>query len=209
MATTSDKNETADARERDERREEAARLIALMAVGDHPALGKLYDLLGAVIYSLASRMLSDGREAEEVTQDVFLSAWQKAASYDASRASPLTWLGSMTRNRCIDRLRKSGRRIPQAPPEQEDSAPDRNVAVAEDRLSDPFLMLSLAELGVQIQKCLGLLPEGQRDVVELAYFEGLTHEEIAERTARPSGTVKSRLRLALEKLRGCLGGAAT
>ena len=95
MESLQDSTHSSEESDRDERRDEATRLLALMVKGELSALGALYDLLGALVYSLASRILSDSREAEEVTQDVFLSVWQKASSYDASRASPLTWVSNI------------------------------------------------------------------------------------------------------------------
>lgn len=174
-----------------------------LAARDQGALAAIYDRYGRVVYSLASRMLSDPREIEEVTQDVFLSIWRSPSAYRPQLSSPLTWLAALTRNKCIDRLRKSGRRIP-APPDDPESAA---VFTDESRSSNPFLMAALQDLSRQVRDCLGRLSGDQRKAVELAYFECLTHSEIAERLAEPSGTVKSRLRLAMGKLRLCLGGS--
>ena len=176
-------------------------LLERMAARQTDALGQFYDRYSRVVFSLASRILSDRREAEEVTQDVFLAAWNRAADYRAARALPLTWLTAITRNKCIDRLRKSGRRLPSPPSQEED---DRVSVLDPDRAANPFLMAALHDLSRQIQDCLGRLPGQQRQAVELAYFEGSTHVEIAERLAEPTGTIKSRLRLALDKLRNCL-----
>jgi len=178
-----------------------ASLLERMAARQTEALGQFYDRYSGPVFSLAVRILSDRREAEEVTQDVFLAAWNRAADYRATRALPLTWLTAITRNKCIDRLRKSGRRLPSPPSQEED---DRTPVLDPDRAANPFLMAALQDLSRQIQDCLGRLPGQQRQAVELAYFEGSTHVEIAERLAEPMGTIKSRLRLALDKLRNCL-----
>lgn len=179
--------------------EEAALLVNLDR-SDPETLAALYDRFAKVVYSLASRMLSDPQELEEVTQDVFLSIWKNSEKYDPDRSSPLTWIASITRNKCIDRLRKAGRRIPRAYGED-----DNQIPVIDDRAgSNPFLMASMTDLSEQVQICLDHLSETQRETVDSAYFDCLTTGQIAEKFSVPLGTVKSRLRLAMDKLRRCL-----
>ncbi len=180
--------------------QEEVEMLMRLNTKDPEAFAVLYDRFGRVVFSLASRMLSDPREAEEVTQDVFVAIWKNSANYSEKCSSPLTWIATITRNKCIDRLRKAGRRIPEADREEE-----LQIPVTDDRAaSDPFLMVALSDLSKQVNECLAHLSNPQRAAVDSAYFECLTTSEIAERYSIPQGTVKSRLRLAMDKLRRCL-----
>ena len=174
-------------------------LFASLAAQDPAALGALYDRYGKILYSLASRIIRDGSECEEIVQDVFLALWKNPSIYRSERSSPLTFLTSITRNKCIDRLRKAGRRIPSVPGEL-----DLSDLVADDRTPDPYRSAELDDLSTQVRACLGALPEPQRATVESSYFENLGPDEIAALYELPTATVKSRLRLALDKLRRCL-----
>lgn len=175
--------------------------LLLRLDGKNPdTLGALYDRYGRVVFTLASRILNDARESEEVTQDVFLAIWKKPDSYDPKKASPITWLATLTRNKCIDRMRKAGRRIPAAGGEE-----DVPVTVDENPTSSPFLMSALSDLSEQVHSCLSRLSDSQRTAVESAYFDSLSMTEISKKLSVPSGTVKSRIRLAMDKLRSCLG----
>lgn len=174
-------------------------LLVRLDSGDPADLAALYDRYGRVLFSLAARILHDLRECEEVVQDVFVSLWRNPSLYRPEVSSPLTFLTAITRNKCIDRMRKAGRRLP---PGQEN--PDFIHIAAEDRASDPYRMAELDDLTKQVRDCLGHLPDPQRSTIESAYFENLGIEEIASRSQLPAATVKSRLRLALDKLRRCL-----
>lgn len=174
-------------------------LFTHLAARDPGALGALYDRYGKILYSLASRMIRDGRECEEIVQDVFLALWKNPSLYRPDRSSPLTFLTSITRNKCIDRLRKAGRRIPSSGVEME-----LMHLIEDDRSPDPVRSAELDDLSAQVRNCLGALPEPQRVTIESSYFEGMVPEEIAARFELPAATVKSRLRLALDKLRRCL-----
>ena len=174
-------------------------LFTNLAARDPGALGALYDRYGKILYSLAFRIIRDGSECEEIVQDVFLALWKNPSLYRPDRSSPLTFLTSITRNKCIDRLRKAGRRLPTATGDA-----DFSELVADDRSSDPYRSAELDDLSAQVRSCLGALPEPQRVTVESSYFEGLGPEEIATLFELPTATVKSRLRLALDKLRRCL-----
>ncbi len=174
-------------------------LIVRLDSQDPADLAALYDRYGRVLFSLAARVLQDLRECEEVVQDVFVSLWRNPSVYCPEVSSPLTFLTAITRNKCIDRMRKAGRRLP---PGHE--APDFFEIAAEDRASDPYRMAELDDLSRQVRDCLGHLPDPQRITIESAYFENLGIEEIAHRSQLPPATVKSRLRLALDKLRRCL-----
>lgn len=156
-------------------------------------IGRLYDAYGAPALALAVRMLGDHMAAEEVVQDVFLSAWRSAASFDPSRGTPRAWLLASVHHRCIDRLRGRGGRS-----RRHVSLDILNEGVAG---SDTFDQVAQRLQTAAIRQALAALPIEQRQAIELAYFEGLTQVAIAERLTIPLGTVKGRLRLALEKLR--------
>lgn len=176
-------------------------LLERIAAGDERALGELYDRYGRTVYSLSLAILRESADAEEAVIDTFNQAWRSAASYDASRGVVAAWLCTIARSRALDMSRARGRRA---------RALDRAAAL--DALadfepsagSDPGLDLGLGELRQLITRSLAALPDAQRQVIELAYFGGLTQSEIAERLGEPLGTIKTRTRTALEKLRGLL-----
>ena len=169
-------------------------LVARIESRDADALALLYDRHSARLLGLAQRILGDTGEAEEVLQEVFLHVWKAAATFDASRGPVLAWLLVATRSRSIDRLRS---RRPQW------SAGVRSLEEAPETASREDLEADAAgrEWEAQCRAAIAELPEEQRRALELAYFEGLTHQEIAQRTATPLGTVKTRVRLGLMKLR--------
>jgi RNA polymerase sigma-70 factor (ECF subfamily) len=169
-------------------------LVARIEARDPDALALLYDRHGARLMGLAHRILGDNGEAEEVVQEVFLFAWRSAASFDASRGSVLAWLLVATRSRSIDRLRArrpAGRTTPRGLDEVSEAAGPEDVEAA----------VRGRQWEARCREAVRELPDEQRRALELAYFEGLTHQEIAERTATPLGTVKTRVRLGLMKLR--------
>ena len=169
-------------------------LIRQMAAGDREAFGSFYDRYASLVYPLIVRIVRDRSDAADVLQDVFWEAWQSAASYDPSRGSPEAWMIMRARARAIDRVRALRRRGETfvAPMEEAISAaPDVPGGDAAERAEDR---------GV-IQGALGQLSVAQREVIELAYYAGLTQTEIAERLKQPLGTVKTRIRLGLERLR--------
>lgn len=169
-------------------------LVARIERRDADALAALYDRYGARLLGLAARILGDTGEAEEVLQEVFLYVWRSAASFDGGRGSVLAWLIVATRSRSIDRLRArrpaavgAFARLEDAP---EAAAADDVEAASADRQWEALCRSVLAEL-----------PGEQRRALEMAYFGGLTHNEISEQTGTPLGTVKTRIRLGLMKLR--------
>lgn len=172
---------------------EDAVLLKRIAQGDRNAFMELYHRYASLVYSMALRVVGDSQTAEEVTQDVFMKVWQKGALYDANRGRFSSWLLSVTRFTAIDRLRYEKRR-PAA-----DAAPRETILPHElHRMgTDPARW----EQGQELRLLIEHLPPEQREVVELAYFGGLTHRELAEHLNIPLGTVKSRLRLGLNKLR--------
>ena len=169
-------------------------LMARIEARDADALGLLYDCHAARLLGLAERIVGGGGEAEEVLQEVFLHVWRAAASYDASRGSVLAWLLVATRSRSIDRLR-ARRPASRGELKRLDEVPEAAspLDVESDSVSRQWEAIC--------RSAIGELPEEQRRVLELAYFEGLTQVEIAERTLTPLGTVKTRARLGLMKLR--------
>jgi len=169
------------------------RLVARIRAGDETAMSELYDRYGKVVYAVALRVLQETGAAEDVLQEILVQLWRRPDSFDASRGSLAAWLTVITRNRAIDRVRK---RRPEV--ELEDIV----IAGGPD-LSDE------AERALMVERIRGALTEmnpGQRKALELAYFEGLTHTEIAEKTGEPLGTIKTRIRSALQQLRAKFGG---
>jgi len=171
-----------------------------MAKGDPDALAELYDRYGGRVYSLAHRIVRDAGEAEDVVQDVFVQAWRQASRYSPSRGVVAAWLVTLARSRAIDRLRAR-----RARPE-EGAGEDASARVADSGPPIEWQYLSSEQLRL-VRAALERLPFLQRAAIELAYFEGLTHVEIAARLEEPLGTVKTRIRSALAKLRESLVGA--
>ena len=170
-----------------------------LAAGDGDAAARLYDRHARAVYSLALRIVNDEGDAEDVVQEVFAQAWRQAARYDASRGVVGAWLLMMTRSRAIDKLR-SARARPDSRAVDDPRVIDEMPAVLRDA---PSRIID-AENALLAQRALAELPLLQRLVIELAYYEGLTQREIADRLEQPLGTVKSRLRLGLLKLRDAL-----
>lgn len=168
-------------------------LLQRIAQGDKEAFMELYHRYVNLVYSMALRVVRDEQTAEEVTQDVFMKIWQKGTLYDARRGRFSSWLLSVTRFTAIDRLRYEKRR-PAANEVVQEALPPQGLR----RLSAKH---ALWEQGQQLRMLIEQLPPEQREVVELAYFGGLTHRELAAHLNLPLGTVKSRLRLGLNKLR--------
>jgi RNA polymerase sigma-70 factor, ECF subfamily len=171
-----------------------AALVAAMERRDADALGALYDRYAARLLGLAYRILGETGEAEEVVQEVFLHAWRAAGTFDPTRGSVPAWLLVATRSRAIDRLRT---RRPVAAASAEGRGPLDDLASRDDVEGSS----ASREWETLCRGAIGELPADQRQVLELAYFDGLTHQEISERTATPLGTVKTRIRLGLMKLR--------
>jgi RNA polymerase sigma-70 factor (ECF subfamily) len=174
-------------------------MIRRMAAGDESALGELYDQWLTLVHSIAVQMLRDAREAEEVVEEAFWQAWRQAGRYDASRGAVSTWLTTIVRSRALDRLR--ARRRAREEPWSQLEGNDVDQLPSESGSGDPLAAAELAERRTLVRAALVALPAEQRQVMELAYFGGLSQSEIAERLALPLGTVKTRARLALEKLR--------
>jgi RNA polymerase sigma-70 factor, ECF subfamily len=163
-------------------------LVTAVQSGDQSAMAALYDRYSSIVYSVALRVLQDTAAAEDVLQDIFMQLWRKPAAFDASRGNMAAWLAVIARNRAIDALR---RRRPQ------DDIDEVMVSVEPDLASE-------AERSRAMEKVRGALqamPPAQRAALEMAYFEGLTHAEIAEKSGDPLGTIKTRIRAGLLTLR--------
>jgi RNA polymerase sigma-70 factor (ECF subfamily) len=165
-----------------------------MARSEHGALARTYDLMGPVVFSLAVRMLRDRPAAEDVTQDIFVQVWRQAANYDTSRGSPEAWIMMIARTRILDRLRSRSAGIVLKP--VGDNLPD-----APDAEDWPEDLAITRENAVNVRMALAELPNDQKHAIELAFFDGLTHVEISEKLSVPLGTIKTRIRLGLMKIR--------
>ncbi len=180
-------------------------LIAKMAQGEESAASVLYDRHGAVMYGLALRMVGEAADAEEVVLDAFAQAWRDAGRYDTSRGSVAGWLTTITRTRALDLIRARGRR---AKATDIASATLDEPAAMGSGFAAPDVQVQETERSVAVKSALNQLPTSQRAAIELAFFEGLTHHEVAERLSEPLGTVKTRIRLGMQKLRDALSGLA-
>ena len=187
-----------------EQHEDVAR-VAGAARGNGAALAALYDRHARAVYSLALRVVADEADAEEVVQEVFDQAWRQASRYDPARGTVVAWLLNMARTRAIDRLRARRARPDRAGLESEHAV----ERTAGDLAADPLDALDTARDAVRVRQALQQLPLIQRVAIELAYFEGLTQTEIAARLEEPLGTVKTRIRVALLKLRDALSGSGS
>lgn len=171
-------------------------LIRLMSKGDEGALSELYDRFGRLVYSIALNALGDTSLAEEITQDVFFRVWKNAATYRAEHGKVVTWMAGITRNRAIDEIRRLNVR-----PEAELSPwGDEEVGLMDEKMNVEE-SIELTQRQNRVRKAISQLPHEQRQVLAYAYFQGYSHREIAEKLNEPLGTVKTRIRLAMKKLK--------
>lgn len=169
-----------------------------MARGDSSALADLYDGFGAAVYSLAWRIVGNPSDAEDVTQEVFAQAWRQAEQYDPARATPAGWLLMLARSRALDRIRARSSALRAA------TVPLDNLdALASDQ-EDAEAQAMAGQRAARVRAAVAGLPEAQRTALELAFYRGLTHPEIASVLSAPLGTVKTRVRAALMTLRTAL-----
>lgn len=174
-------------------------LVRLIVQARAEALSALYDRYGRLVFSLALNSVGDPAAAEEITQDVFLRVWQRAHQYHADRAKVSTWLTSIARHRAIDQLRRRGSRSEQHSVAWSELPPD-----AEPSVNGPEHVAFLTLERERVRTAIAQLSAEQKQVLALAYFQGLTHSQIAEALALPLGTVKTRVRLGMQKLRDLL-----
>lgn len=173
------------------------RLVQRVAAGDRDAFGALFDRHGRIVLGILVRMLSSAPEAEEVLQEVFLQVWTGADRYRPERGTPVGWMVMMARSRALDRLRSDRARV-----RREDTIGREAPTLSADPSS--LERLEVSDRRREVLELLGTLPPDQRECLELAFFDGLTHSEIAERLGAPLGTVKSRILMAMRKLRVAL-----
>ena len=193
-----------------ERSRDLAAALARSVLGDRAAFKRVYDLSSGHLFAVILRIQRDRDLADELLQEVYVSAWKAAGSFDASRAQPMTWLTQIARNKAIDSLRRA-----QAQPRTEslhaadddDDRPDAQARLV-DEAPGPAALLERASDARQLGQCMEGLSAPQRQSVALAFFDGLSHAEVADQLRQPLGTVKSWVRRALMTLKGCLEKAA-
>lgn len=175
-----------------------AELSAGLRSRDPQALARLYDRYASLVHGLVLRIVKSPHDAEEVTQDVFLYAWQRSTQFDAQRGNLAAWLLVLARSRAIDRLRARRSR------ERSVEAATAAAAFVPAAPPDPAAATFDAEHRARIERALASLPEAQRQAVQIAFFEGLSHTEVADRIGAPLGTVKTRIRQGMLRLREVL-----
>jgi RNA polymerase sigma-70 factor, ECF subfamily len=190
-----------------------AQLVQRVALGDEPALGELYDRHANAVFRLAFRLVGDRQLAEEVLQETYLALWNRAELFNPAAGSLTAWLLTIARNRSVDRLRAAGRRPVQIPMSAAVGPDDRDEGGVEwtlatgtllgaaQQVADPQEALDQAWLKDAVRQALDGVPDLERRAIELAYYEELTQTEIAQRLGWPLGTVKTRTRRALSRLR--------
>ncbi len=179
-------------------------LVVRMARGDEQAMQALVQAHGGVVYALARSILREPADAEEVAADTFMQAWRSAASFDPTRSSVVGWLGVIARSRALDRLRARNRQGRFLTHDTEFMQVEASEVAQPDSLT-PDRAAEKEEARTLVASALRELPEPQRQVIELAYFGGLSQSEIATRLAMPLGTVKTRTLAAMKQLRARLG----
>jgi RNA polymerase sigma-70 factor (ECF subfamily) len=190
------------------RSREVAALLARAALADRAAFARLYEVTSAQLFAVVLRIQRDRALAEELLQEIYVSVWRSAAAFDASRSQPLTWLVSIARNRAIDSLRRA-----QAQPQwtsgtrEDDPGDDDALERVADPAPGPLELLDRACDARELSRCIENLSPAQRQSVALAFYDGLSHAEVAAHLQQPMGTVKSWLRRALVALKGCLDAA--
>ena len=188
------------ARESEQSPESADSLLALTAVGDQAAFARLYDLMAPRVFGLVRRVLRDPAQSEEVTQEVFLEIWQSATRFDTARGTAVTWIMTMTHRRAVDRVRAA-----QSSRVRDSKVGLRDYAPPFDEVSETVEVTLEHE---RVMRAMSRLTDLQRQAVTLAYFGGFTHTEVAAMLHIPVGTIKTRLRDGMIRLRDELGVAS-
>jgi RNA polymerase sigma factor (sigma-70 family) len=202
-------NNKVDEKDWPERSRELAQLLAQSGLGDRRAFARLYERTSGHLFAVVLRIQRDRATAEDLLQEIYVSVWKAAAGFDAARAQPLTWLTHIARNKAIDSLRRAQAqpRLESTTRDEDDDRPDAAEALA-DAGPGPLDLLGQAADRRQLGACMEHLSPPQRQSVALAFFDGLSHAEVAEHLREPLGTVKCWVRRALATLKGCLDRAA-
>ena len=179
-------------------------LVQSIAAGDQLALHALYQRAHRIVFTLALRLTANRETAEELTVDVFYDVWRRAATYDAASGTVLGWIMNQARSRAIDRLRFDGRKKRRG-----DGAAALPGELLVEPAADPHDVLELSQLGATLRAALAVLTPDERLAIETTFFDGLSHTEAAARLGQPLGTLKTRIRSALTKLRSALAEKAT
>lgn len=179
-------------------------LISRIALQDRKALTELYQLTSHRLLAVADRMLRDRAAAEDVLQEVFINLWKRAGQYPAVQSQPMAWLTAMVRNRAIDVLR---RKRPEVPLQWQDAEGEEHQHDVADNSHGPLDRLLAFEADSRMGQCMERLEATPRLAVMLAYYEGLTHVDIAQRLGHPLGTIKAWVRRSLLRLKDCIGDA--
>jgi RNA polymerase sigma factor (sigma-70 family) len=190
------------------RSRELARLLSRAGLGDRAAFATLYEQSSAHLFAVVLRICRDRAQAEDILQEVYVNVWRAAGGFDAAQSQPLTWLTSIARNRAIDSLRRA-----QTQPQLQtaNSADDEDSDVYDTTADDqpgPLEMLSRASDARALSNCMKDLNPAQKQSLALAFYDGLSHAEVAEKMGEPLGTVKSWVRRALLSLKACLEAAS-
>ena len=191
-----------------DRSRELSKLLARAGLGDRAAFATLYNKTSSHLFAVVLRINRDRGQAEDVLQEIYVNVWRSASSFDAAQSQPLTWLTRVARNRAIDSLRRT-----QTQPQFENrfSGEEEDNDVYDDKADDapgPLDLLSQAADARALTDCMQDLSAPQRQSVAMAFYDGLSHAEVAEKMGQPLGTVKSWVRRALTSLKGCLESAA-
>ena len=191
-----------------DRSRELSELLARAGLGDRAAFATLYNKTSSHLFAVVLRINRDRGQAEDVLQEIYVNVWRSASSFDAAQSQPLTWLTRVARNRAIDSLRRT-----QTQPQFENrfSGEEEDNDVYDDKADDapgPLDLLSQAADARALTDCMQDLSAPQRQSVAMAFYDGLSHAEVAEKMGQPLGTVKSWVRRALTSLKGCLESAA-
>lgn len=177
-----------------------AALLARVALADQRAFAALYGQTSAHLHGVALRIVRDPAAAEEILQEAYVSVWHHAGRYDAAKSQPITWLTSIVRNRCLDQLRRRDLDTVTMTPDDEDAP---SFDIADEGPTPPELLMQGADANA-VRTCVETLDGGPRQAIALAFFQGMSHAELAAHMRQPLGTIKSWVRRALERLKRCL-----